>query len=97
MLRDLRHLCEHFGELEADDLRMAARTILQRQFLLLERNRDREAYRLITNHFNYFTNLFDALGWTLYRDDGFSIIVYFLVRQRVLRVYGWSIALCCFV
>ena len=74
MLRDLRHLCERFGELEADDLRLAARTILQRQFLLLERNRDREAYRLIANHFDYFTNLFDALGWTLYHDDGFSII-----------------------
>ncbi len=73
MLRDLRHLCERFGELEADDFRMAARTLLQRQFLLLERNRDRETYRLITNHFDYFTNLFDALGWTLYRDDGFGI------------------------
>ena len=34
----------------------------------------RDTYRLIANHFDYFSNLFDALGWTLYRDDGFSII-----------------------
>jgi len=74
MLRDLHRLCERNSTLEADDFRMAARTILQRQFLLLERNKDREMYRLIANHFDYFTNLFDALGWTLYRDDGFSLI-----------------------
>jgi len=74
MLRDLHRLCERNSTLEADDFRMAARTILQKQFLLLERNKDREMYRLIANHFDYFTNLFDALGWTLYRDDGFSLI-----------------------
>lgn len=74
MLRDLHKLCERTSAVEADDFRMAARTILQRQFLLLERNTDRKMYRLIANHFDYFSNLFDALGWTLYRDDGFSII-----------------------
>lgn len=74
MLRDLHRLCERTSSVEADDFRMAARTILKRQFLLLERNKDREMYRLIANHFDYFSNLFDALGWTLYRDDGFSII-----------------------
>jgi hypothetical protein len=74
MLRDLHKLCERTSVVEADDFRMAARTILQRQFLLLERNKDRKMYRLIANHFDYFSNLFDALSWTLYRDDGFSII-----------------------
>ena len=26
------------------------------------------------NHFDYYTNLFDALGWTLHRDDNFSLV-----------------------
>lgn len=74
MLRDLRHICERSGDLEPDDFRATARVVLERQFLLLERSRDREAYRRIANHFDYFSNLFDALGWTLHRDDGFGII-----------------------
>lgn len=74
MLRDLRQICERSGDLEPDDFRAAARTVIERQFLLLERSRDRDAYRCIANHFDYFSNLFDALSWTLYRDDGFGII-----------------------
>ena len=74
MLRDLRHVVEKTGTTEADDFRRAASALLQRQFLMLERTRDRESYRLIVNHFDYFTNLFDALGWTLHRDDNFSLI-----------------------
>ena len=74
MLRDLRQVCERPGDREPDDFRAAARALLERQFLLLERGRDREAYRLVANHFDYFTNLFDGLGWTLHRDDGFGLI-----------------------
>jgi hypothetical protein len=74
MLRDLRQVSERPGDADADDFRGAARALLERQFLLLERPRDREAYRLVANHFDYYTNLFDALGWTLHRDDAFGLI-----------------------
>lgn len=74
MLRDLRQICERPGNAEVDDFRAAARAVLERQFLLLERARDRDAYRLVANHFDYYTNLFDALGWTLHRDDTFGLI-----------------------
>jgi len=74
MLRDLRQVCERPGSAEPDDFRSAARTVLKRQFLLLERPGDRAPYRLIVNHFDYFVNLFDALGWTLHRDDTFGLI-----------------------
>ncbi|WP_200373912.1 DUF4194 domain-containing protein [Thiocystis violacea] len=74
MLRDLRQICERPGGAEAEDFRAAARGLLERQFLLLERSRDRDLYRLVANHFDYFTNLFDALGWTLHRDDTFGLI-----------------------
>ena len=74
MLRDLRQICERPGDAEAEDFRNAARSLLERQFLLLERPRDRDSYRLVANHFDYYTNLFDALGWTLHRDDTFGLI-----------------------
>lgn len=74
MLRDLRQVCERPGAADPDDFRSAARLVLKRQFLLLERPGDRDAYRLIVNHFDYFVSLFDALGWTLHRDDTFGLV-----------------------
>ncbi len=52
----------------------AKTAVLKRQFLLLERPGDRDPYRLIVNHLDYFANLFDALGWTLHRDDRAGLI-----------------------
>jgi hypothetical protein len=74
VLRDLRQVCEHAGGAEPDDFRAAAAAVLKRQFLLLERPGDRDPYRLIVNHFDYFGNLFDALGWTLHRDDRVGLV-----------------------
>ena len=74
MLRDLRHVVEKSGGKDVEEFRLAASALLQRQFLMLERTRDRDSYRIIVNHFDYFTNLFDALGWSLHRDDNFSLI-----------------------
>ncbi|MEW8488606.1 MAG: DUF4194 domain-containing protein [Candidatus Thiodiazotropha endolucinida] len=74
MLRDLRHVVEKSGGKDVEEFRLAASALLQRQFLMLERTRDRDSYRIIVNHFDYFTNLFDALGWSLHRDDNFSFI-----------------------
>jgi hypothetical protein len=73
MLHDLKHLADRH-ELEPDDLRQAARILLERQFLFSQRKKDQDAYRLIRNHFDYFQNLFDALGWTLERDDDFAFL-----------------------
>jgi hypothetical protein len=74
MLRDLRQVCERDDSGEPEDFRAAARALVTHQFLLLERPRDRAAYRLVANHFDYFTDLLDALGWTLHRDDQLGII-----------------------
>lgn len=74
MLSDLRHVCEHARGAEPEDFRTAAAALLKRQFLLLERPGDRDPYRLIVNHFDYFANLFDALGWTLHRDDRVGLV-----------------------
>ncbi len=74
MLRDMRQLCERHGDVQPEDLRESARVLMERQFLLRERPRDREAYRRVANHQDYFTNLFDAIGWTLHRDDDFGMI-----------------------
>ena len=74
MLRDLRQVCERDESGEPDDFRAAARALLTHQFVLLERPRDRAVYRLVANQFDYFTDLLDALGWTLHRDDQLGII-----------------------
>ena len=74
MLRDLKQLCERQQDLDESSFRATARTLLERQFLFLERPRDREPYRVLLNHFEYYRNLFDALGWTLLRDDDFGFV-----------------------
>lgn len=74
MLRDTRHLLERHGDIDEDSLRQAASLMLGRQFLYLHRSRDRDAYRLVVNHYDYFRNLFDALGWSLHRDDDFGFV-----------------------
>lgn len=74
MLRDTRHLLERHGDLDEDSLRQAASLLLGRQFLYLHRPRDRDTYRLVLNHYDYFRNLFDALGWSLHRDDDFGFL-----------------------
>ncbi len=74
MLRDLKHLCDRYPETEESMFRGAARALLERQFLFLERGRDRESYRTVINHFDYYRNLFDALGWTLHQDDDFGFV-----------------------
>jgi hypothetical protein len=72
MLRDLRRLLERQQALDEAAFRNTARVLLERQFLFLARPRDREPYRILLDHYDYYRNLFDALGWSLYRDDGFG-------------------------
>jgi hypothetical protein len=74
MLRDTRHLLERHGDIDEECLRQTAAQILGRQFLYLNRARDRDAYRVAINHYDYFRNLFDAVGWSLHRDDDFGFV-----------------------
>lgn len=74
MLRDLKQLIDRQEQLEASNFKIAASQLLARQFLLRERQSDRQSWALIANYYDYFENLFDALGWKLHRDDQFGLI-----------------------
>lgn len=74
MLQDLKKQLNNQEQLTADDFKIASKQLLARQFLMRERPSDRQSWRLITNHYDYFENLFDALGWQLHRDDELSLI-----------------------
>jgi hypothetical protein len=74
MLSDLRRVADGAPDLEPEDLRRAAGALLAQQFLFVESAAQRADYRLVVDHFDYFRNLFDALGWTLHRDDDFGFV-----------------------
>ena len=74
MLTDLRRVADRESDAEPDDFRRAAGALLAHQFLFVETASKRADYRLVVDHFDYFRNLFDALGWTLHRDDDFGFV-----------------------
>ncbi len=74
MLSDLRRVADREADAEVDDFRRAAGALLAQQFLFVETASQRADYRLVVDHFDYFRNLFDALGWTLHRDDDFGYV-----------------------
>ncbi len=74
MLTDLRRVADRTDQAEPDEFRGAAGALLAHQFLFVEHSPQRAAYRLVVENFDYFTNLFDALGWTLHRDDDFGYV-----------------------
>lgn len=74
MLTDLRTLVQRHESLEAEDLVRAARQLLDAQFLYAGGRGQRDAYTLVSSHFGYFSDLFAALGWTLYRDPDFDFL-----------------------
>ena len=74
MLQDLKKQLNNQEQLAADDFKIASKQLLARQFLMRERQSDRQSWRLIANHYDYFENLFDALGWQLHRDDELGLI-----------------------
>lgn len=74
MLRDLKRVAESDPAGDAEPFKAAAARLLRDQFLFRERQADREPWRLIGNHYDYFENLFEALGWSLKRDDDFGIL-----------------------
>ncbi len=74
ILSDLRRVADRDANAEADDFRRAAGSLLAHQFLFVDTASQRADYRLVVDHFDYFHNLFDALGWTLHRDDDFGFV-----------------------
>jgi hypothetical protein len=75
MLTDLKRALDSTGHNDSEnDLRRAARELLAQQFLFAENRRQRASYAVVTRHYAYFDKLFDALGWSLQRDDRFGYV-----------------------
>lgn len=64
MLGDLQKIIGRSDNYQASDFSRAANQLLTSQFLFAERPGHRESYFLVSSHVDYFTNLFDAIGWT---------------------------------
>ena len=73
MLIEMQRLVDN-GKAEVADLRAAASRLLREQFLFRDEPRDRGAWDLVREHFNYFTHLFEAIGWTLHRNEHFGYV-----------------------
>ncbi len=64
MLGDLQKIIGRSDQYQASDFSRAANQLLTNQFLYAERPGHRESYFLVSSHVDYFTNLFEAIGWT---------------------------------
>jgi hypothetical protein len=74
MLQDLGHVLNRQSERAEDDFKRAANALLVQQFLYFENERQTRHYQTVMRHFDYFKNLFDALGWQLYADRDFAYV-----------------------
>ncbi|WP_415885201.1 DUF4194 domain-containing protein [Neptuniibacter sp. QD37_6] len=64
MLGDLQKIIGRSDQYQASDFSRAANQLLTNQFLYAERPGHRESYFLVASHADYFTNLFEAIGWS---------------------------------
>ncbi|MGH1461415.1 MAG: DUF4194 domain-containing protein [Neptuniibacter sp.] len=70
MLGDLQKIIGRSDKYQASDFSRAANQLLTNQFLYSERPSHRESYFLVSSHVDYFTNLFEAIGWSfVYQPD----------------------------
>ena len=65
MLGDLSKILGRTEGVDADDFIQAANKLLVNQFLYADKPSHRSHYFLIAQHVGYFTNLFEAIGWSL--------------------------------
>jgi hypothetical protein len=72
MLADLKEIASRSEEYQLADFRRAAATLLSRQFIYGDTPRDRRSFQIVASHLEYFSNLFDALGWRLHIDRDFA-------------------------
>ncbi|WP_415896565.1 DUF4194 domain-containing protein [Neptuniibacter sp. QD72_48] len=64
MLGDLQKIIGRSDQYQASDFSRAANQLLTNQFLYAERPGHRESYFLVASQVDYFTNLFEAIGWS---------------------------------
>lgn len=64
MLGDLQKIIGRSDQYQASDFSRAANQLLTNQFLYADRSGHRESYFLVASHVDYFTNLFEAIGWS---------------------------------
>ena len=70
MLGDLQKIISRSDQYDAADFTRAANLLLTNQFLHADRSSQRDSYFLIASHVDYFTNLFEAMGWSfIYQPD----------------------------
>lgn len=70
MLGDLQKIISRSDSYQASDFSRAANQLLTNQFLYADRPGHRESYFLVSSHVDYFTNLFEAIGWSfVYQPD----------------------------
>ncbi|WP_020683432.1 DUF4194 domain-containing protein [Marinobacterium rhizophilum] len=87
MLGDLQKIIGRSDQYKADDFARAANLLLVSQFLYAERPGHRDSYFLVASHIDYFTNLFEAIGWSLiYQPDEAYLGVLPKGEERVMRL-----------
>ncbi|MFW1677000.1 DUF4194 domain-containing protein [Pontibacter sp. JAM-7] len=70
MLGDLQKIVSRSDQYQASDFSRAANQLLTNQFLYADRPVHRDSYFLVASHIDYFTNLFEAIGWSfVYQPD----------------------------
>ncbi len=82
MLNDLKRILDRDSQLQETAMQTAAARLMARQFLLMERPADRPVYALLVSHWDYFNNLFSALGWALHRDDAMGLVGVLPTQQQ---------------
>ncbi|ANG62536.1 hypothetical protein A8C75_08580 [Marinobacterium aestuarii] len=87
MLGDLQKIIGRSDQYKADDFSRAANLLLVSQFLYAERPGHRDSYFLVASHIDYFSNLFEAIGWSLiYQPDEAYLGVLPKGEERVMRL-----------
>ncbi len=87
MLGDLKKILSRFEQTNEEDFINAANKPLVSQFLYADKPSHRSHYFLISTHVEYFTNLFEAIGWSLtYQPDESFIGLIPKGEERYLRL-----------
>ncbi|SIS60315.1 DUF4194 domain-containing protein [Neptunomonas antarctica] len=87
MLGDLQKIIGRSDQYEAADFTRAANLLLTSQFLHADRSSHRDSYFLIASHIDYFTNLFEAIGWSfLYQPDEAYLGILPQAEERNLKL-----------
>lgn len=73
MLNDLKRVSER-EEIDPDRLRQVAATLVTRQFLYFDMDKDKKSYRTLVNNVTYFDNLFDALNHDFIYDSELGMV-----------------------